>query len=331
MIAILLTLISGFAMALMPPLLAEPWWMTLILAHLVRALGAIALGLRRGWFQKRAEISIAADGPNKKTWRLSVRRWGQSGPPVVLLHGLGGSGASWRWTAEVLGDQFRVVAPDLIGFGHSPWPKIAYTVDDHLDALDAMLAAEGLPPGPIVLGGHSLGAILALAWARRHPERFAGLVLIGLPCYRSAQEARTHVTGLGPLAYATVARPWLGRLICASMCLGRPLWRLLAPRLMPELPPEVARDGVLHIWESYSRTLNRCILDLDVRVLATQVRSAVRLVHGARDQEAPLATVEGLARSLGWSLVVMPDTTHGVPIEHPRACATAIRSQATAV
>jgi pimeloyl-ACP methyl ester carboxylesterase len=196
-----------------------------------------------------------------------------------------------------------------------------------------MAAAEGLSEGPMVLGGHSLGAILALAWAKCHPERFAGLVLVGLPCYRSREEARTHVAGLGPLAYATVTRPWRGALICASMCLGRPFWRLVAPRMMPELPPEMARDGVLHIWESYSRTLNRCILDLDVRMLTSKVRESgesVRLLHGALDEQVPLTAVEELGRSMGWALTIMPDASHSAPIEQPGACAGAIRSQLTA-
>jgi pimeloyl-ACP methyl ester carboxylesterase len=329
--AVLLGTVGAVAIVLTPPTPDESWWEMLLLAHLATVLGMIALGLRRWWQQKCSEISVPGQGPGRKTWRLSVRRWGESGQPVILLHGLGGSAASWCQTAEALGRRLRVVAPDLLGFGHSPWPKIAYTVDEHLDALDAMVAAEGLERRRIVLAGHSLGAILALTWAGRHPERFAGLVLVGLPCYRSAQEARRHAAGLGPLAYATVARPWLGALICAGMCLGRPLWRLLAPRLMPDLPPEVARDGVLHVWESYSRTLTRCILELDVRHLAAQVQRAgkpVRLLHGDRDQEAPLEMVEELARSTGWSLAVVPDTSHGLPIEQPRACAEMIRSQA---
>jgi hypothetical protein len=122
--AIALTLASALGMLLTPAMLDEPWWLALILAHLALAVGAIAVGLRRWWDQKRAEVPVPGNGPGSKTWQLAVRHWGQGGPPVVLLHGLGGSGESWRWTAEPLADQFRVIAPDLLGFGRSPWPKI---------------------------------------------------------------------------------------------------------------------------------------------------------------------------------------------------------------
>lgn len=230
-----------------------------------------------------------------------------------------------------LGEGFRVIAPDLLGFGRSPWPKIAYTLDDHLDALDALVASEGLKRGSIVLGGHSLGTTVALAWTRRHPDWFAGLVLIGLPCYRSPQEARRHAATLGSLAYATVAQPRLGELMCALMCLGRPLWWLVAPRLAPQFPPDVARDWVLHTWESYSRTLNRCILDVDVSKLAGEAARwvpRVRLLHGRADREVPVETVAGLARTLGWSLMVIANASHFLPLEQPQLCADALGSQA---
>ncbi len=262
------------------------------------------------------------------TYRLHVDRRGGGGPALLLIHGLGASGRNWRPVAEALQAKFRVLAPDLLGFGRSPWPRIGYTVDDHLDALDATLQAEGLENESLLLAGHSLGTILSLAWAARHPRRFGGLVLIGLPCYRSPAEARRHVAGLGPLAYATVARPKLGARICALMCFGRPFWRLVAPALMPDLPPDVARDGVLHIWESYSRTLNHGIVDVDVRALAGRVAATglpTRLLHGDLDREAPPRGVAELARSTGWPLDVVRGASHGLPIERPRACAEAIR------
>ncbi len=264
------------------------------------------------------------------TYRLHLERWGRNGPSLVLVHGLGASGRYWRWVAEFLQGEFRVFAPDLLGFGRSPWPNIAYTVNDHLDALDATLKAEGIEDEPPVLAGHSLGTILALAWAARYPKRFGGLVLMGLPCYRSPEEARAHVAGLGPLAHATVARPRLGAAICGLMCFGRPFWRRVVPALMPDVPADVARDGVLHTWGSYSRTLQHGILDVDVRTLAGQVGATglpTQLLHGDLDREAPLEGASGLARSIGWSLEVLKGAGHGLPIERPQACAEAIRGQ----
>jgi pimeloyl-ACP methyl ester carboxylesterase len=64
--------------------------------------------------------------------------------------------------------------------------------------------------------------------------------------------------------------------------------------------------------------------------LVRDERESVRLLHGDIHEVAPLDTVEKLARSAGWSLAIVPDASHSLPIERPRACAEAIRSQLAA-
>ncbi len=56
------------------------------------------------------------------TYRLAVRRRGRTGTPIVLLHGLGASGRSWRLVADQLSTAASVICPDLLGFGASPRP-----------------------------------------------------------------------------------------------------------------------------------------------------------------------------------------------------------------
>ena len=247
---------------------------------------------------------------------------------MLLVHGLGASGRYWRLVAEQLAGELQLIAPDLLGFGRSPWPDIDYQVDDHLDALDGVLEDLEGSERPLLLVGHSLGSILALAWAARRPERFDGMLLLGLPCYRSPQEARRHVAGLGPLAYATVATPRIGAAICGLMCFGRPVWRAVTPLLMPTLPRDVAEDGVLHTWRSYRGTLTHCILDTDTGAIAQRVaasRLPVRLLHGDLDREAPRETVAALAQQAEWQLELVPGAGHGLPIERPRRSAEAVR------
>ncbi|MHB8577831.1 MAG: alpha/beta fold hydrolase, partial [Dehalococcoidia bacterium] len=184
---------------------------------------------------------------------LFTREYGRTGPIVILLHGLGASGRLWRPVAEQLATEARLICPDLLGFGHSPKPSVAYSVTDHVQALDTML--DGLVPTAelVVLAGTSAGAILALEWAAARPDRFRGVGLIALPAYRSTAEAQASVATAGVLARTIVLRPDLGGLIHWVMC--RPLWRVLMPLAMWGVPADIARDMVLHTWVSYRGTL----------------------------------------------------------------------------
>ena len=97
------------------------------------------------------------------------------GLPLVLIHGLGDEGDSFRHVVDALTGAWRVVAPDLPGFGRSPLPA-----KPGLAALESALGALLARLGPSVLVGSSLGAALAGRAARRHGA--LGLVLVdGLP------------------------------------------------------------------------------------------------------------------------------------------------------
>lgn len=104
-----------------------------------------------------------------------------SGDPILLIHGSGPgvtAWANWRLVLPALSERFRVVAPDMVGFGYTERPQgVAYNLDtwcrhalDFMDALDIQRAH---------LVGNSFGGALALALATRHPERVGRLVLMG--------------------------------------------------------------------------------------------------------------------------------------------------------
>lgn len=246
-------------------------------------------------------------------------------PALVFLHGLAASGRYWYGVADQLdgrGRQLHLV--DLLGFGRSPWPDLAYTVEDHLAALDAWRGAIGLGEAPLILVGHSLGALLALDWAGRTPG-VAGAVLVALPAYRDAAEARRRLVRLSPLHRLTLGSPPLARAACAAMCRFRPLWRLVAPIAVRRVPPAVARDGVLHTWRSLSGTLEHCIFGATwARVREQAARIPLLFVHGDADDTAPIAAVRELtARFPNAELVVVPGCGHDLPLTRPAVVADA--------
>ena len=119
--------------------------------------------------------------------RLNVTSRG-SGPPIVFLHGMGASAATWDAVAEALSDRYLTVAVDLLGHGGSPCPEDpeAFTRDGALDDLDGVLADLG---GPAVLVGHSLGGYLALAHAATRPGVARGIVVLNTgPGFRDPEK-----------------------------------------------------------------------------------------------------------------------------------------------
>ncbi len=117
------------------------------------------------------------------TTRLHVVRSG-TGAPIVFIHGMGTSAATWQRCMELLEDRYTVVAPDLLGHGESPVldDPAEYTRDRALDDLDDVLADLDTHA---VLVGHSLGGYLALAYAATRPDAVRGVVVLNTgPGYR---------------------------------------------------------------------------------------------------------------------------------------------------
>ncbi|MES4793041.1 MAG: hypothetical protein C4321_08700, partial [Chloroflexota bacterium] len=99
--------------------------------------------------------------------------------PLLLLHGLGCSSAAWAPTLRALQQQGLgqpVFAPDLPGYGASPGPETALGIDALADWAARFLDALGV--ARVCVAAHSMGCQVALALARRHPDR-AGRVVLG--------------------------------------------------------------------------------------------------------------------------------------------------------
>ncbi len=98
------------------------------------------------------------------------------GPALVLLHGLPFQRSLWGPQLSALSKRFRVIAPDLRGFGESGLPGGEPSVDAYADDIAALIARW--KTGPVLLAGHSMGGYIALAFSRRHPELLRGLVFV---------------------------------------------------------------------------------------------------------------------------------------------------------
>ena len=157
-----------------------------------------------------------------------------SGTPVVLIHGLGTSleDMASSGLVDAAAGQFRVIAVDRPGYGHSERPRDrVWGVHEQARAIREAVARLGVERAVVV--GHSFGAMIAMAWAIDAPETVTGLVLVSGYYYPTNRMdllmlAPPIIPGLGDVMRYTIS-PWLGRL--AAPAFER---RMFHPQLVPE-------------------------------------------------------------------------------------------------
>jgi pimeloyl-ACP methyl ester carboxylesterase len=106
-----------------------------------------------------------------------------TGDPVILLHGSGpgvSAWANWQHNIPALAQRYRVIAPDLVGFGYTQRPgDVYYSLKTWEQHVWSFLDALGIEKASLV--GNSLGGRIGLAMAVQYPERLDRMVLMGAP------------------------------------------------------------------------------------------------------------------------------------------------------
>jgi pimeloyl-ACP methyl ester carboxylesterase len=244
------------------------------------------------------------------------------GPPVLLLHGMGGSLANFPRTIELLSRSRRVVALDLAGFGLSDRPRDAdLTPQGQARLVRGLMQALGIEQADVI--GHSLGGAIALHLAARYPESVRRLVLVS-----SAVPGRLIPWFLRPFWFPPVVRTIVA--LCLHCGPAREwMWRAgvwSADVLTPELRramrlPSLVRgttDAITRVGLALAREEP---LDL------SQVRQPVLLLWGAEDRWVDLKSARRLLRTLPDArLEVVPRARHMVLEERPDEAHAAILS-----
>ena len=249
---------------------------------------------------------------------------GGAGPPLVLVHGLGGWAGNWDAVAPVLAAARRVIVPELPGHGGSEPLRGAGTLDPFADALLELLEAEDALPAPWV--GHSLGALVGVHAALRRPEAVSGLVLAAAPGITSStRTAEVTLTLLGLLRPGRivgrrseqVARSRRFRTIAFGG------WAVADPA---GLDPALARaflDGPPQNRDTL--TAGRALIASDPRERLAGVTCPCLCLWGANDAWVPLADGMEYARRLRAPLRAIADCGHLLIGERPDAVIAAVR------
>ena len=251
--------------------------------------------------------------------RLRVFEAG-AGPTVVLLHGLGGAASNWVAAGPALAGRCRVVVPELPGHGGSTaLPAPVLTLDPYADRVAALLES------PVVVVGHSLGGVVALRLALRHPELVRGVVLAASAGLSSGTRSSQRA-----LALAAAIQPGKRISPLRRLVSGNPLLREIAfgfvsvadPRgLDPRVAEAFLAGAALHTG---LRETSDALVRTDPRRDLGEVRCPVLVLHGARDRQVPLRDAFEYARRLDAPLRVIADCGHLLIGEQPRAFVDAI-------
>jgi pimeloyl-ACP methyl ester carboxylesterase len=250
-------------------------------------------------------------------------RWFEagSGPDLALLHGFGGAASNWAAVAPALAQDHRVLVADLPGHGgSSALPAAPARLDPYADRVASLLG------GPTVLVGHSLGAVVALRLAIRHPKLVRGVVLAAAAGIGSSSASSARA-----LALTSVLQPGrrvapLGSVIARSPTLRTFAFGVVSvadPRALDPFVAEafLAGSGLYRDLGAAGAALVRSDSRLDLE----RLRCPVFVLHGARDVQVPLRDAFEYTRRLRAPLRVIADCGHLLIAERPRAVVAAVR------
>lgn len=236
------------------------------------------------------------------------------GPPLVLIHGLGGSLYDWRHLLSPLSERHRVVAVDLLGSGESDTPEREdYSIAAQARRVRSILDELGIPRATLL--GNSYGGGIALRLAQDSPGTVDRLVLINSVCYAE------HI----PLYVTLAAFPFAGE-VAEALPLGKTVQKLIHAC---NRTVGVLKDDEL---EAYARELSepgrrralvevlRAIVPSDLGEFQSRLRTIVApalLIWGATDRTIPVELGRRLAADLPNARLVELDAGHVPHQERP--------------
>lgn len=243
-----------------------------------------------------------------------------AGPPVVLIHGFGGSMWQWEQQQHTLSQHFRILTLDLPGAGLSDKPEIDYRPDQMLDFFVGFMDAVKIQQATLV--GNSMGAGLAIGMALAHPTRVAKLVLIdGLPQHVMEKLTSPSVRR----ALDTTAPSWLvsfGNMLFGGLMIESVLKEivhdpaLLTPAVIERSNRNRQRPGLIKPIMTVRENLPLWESGFATRV--GEITHPTLVIWGEEDRVFPIAVGEELHQTIkGSRFIRIPKAGHIPQWERP--------------
>lgn len=236
------------------------------------------------------------------------------GEPVLLIHGYPLSAALWAPVVSRLAPRWRFITPDLRGFGRNAATAPTATIAQYADDLAALLDELGRH-GPVVVGGLSMGGIVALEFYRRYAARVRALVLANTRSNAESPEGRERRRAVAAAALRdgadAIADDMAARLFSpAADAALRRAWR----DAMAATSPAAVAAGSLALAER-----------ADSGPTLPTIRVPTLVVAGDDDEITPPAGLLAMHEAIAGSrFVSIPAAGHLTPVEQPDAFADAL-------
>ncbi len=233
-----------------------------------------------------------------------------SGPPILLISGLGQNSSAWKPIVPMLRDTFSCITFDNRGTGRSDTPPGPYTIDQLADDAAALIAH--LEAGPVCAVGWSLGGSVLQSMLLRHRDQLGRAVLLSaFPSYTELQhrwlDCRIMLqrSGADPLAQALFAAAW----VFTPRWLSNHKTAVAMAKLGLQDPYPTSIEG----FEAQAHGLRR----YDSRSSLTTVSTPTLVLVGAEDILTPVEQSVEIARLIpGARLQVLPRGGHGMALEY---------------
>ena len=241
-----------------------------------------------------------------------------SGPVVLFIHGFPLDHRMWRHQVAELASDYRLIAPDLRGFGGSDVTEGTVSMDQFADDLDTLLSSLGVEE-PVVLCGLSMGGYIAWQFARRHPGRLRALILCDTRAVADPPEAVRNRQRVAETVLEHGAEPLAGAMPS----------NLLSQHTL-EHQPEVFEELKATIAGTNPHGIAAASLGMAQRPDSTELLPSLALpalvIVGEHDSISTVAEMQGIADAMPQArLVEIAAAGHMAPLEKPQPVNAAIR------
>lgn len=245
---------------------------------------------------------------------IAYREMG-SGLPIILLHGFPHDSTMWDEQLAALSTSYRVIAPDLRGFGQSGFGQ-PFSIESLADDVHALLQSLGAVP--CVLGGLSMGGYVALAFARKYPKALKGLLLMDTRAAGDTPETRQQrdksIETVKTEGARSIAKQMLPKMLTAATLADQPELAKQVMSMMESCPPQAMTAALIAMRDRP-----------DMSDELPSIACPTLVIVGDADAVTPVAMAEAMQKAIPNStLKIITGAAHLSPTEQPEQVNRAI-------